>query len=336
MRSAIVGCGSIAGVHAAVLTKSVYTQLTACADIRPERAQAMADACHIAAYGSLDELLDRERPDVLHICTPHHLHVPMALLALSRGVNVLMEKPPAISPESFEALLKEAGKSGLHTGVCFQNRYNPQVQYIRRALQGGQAGRVLGARAFVTWSRDDQYYTGSGWRGQWDTEGGGVLMNQSIHTMDLLVYLLGIPVSVEASMHNRHLPGVIQVVLRHHGVLFGCSGNAGNRLRKRHLPDAWPGCDGYAPGWHIQRTANGEPSCIGQGVLGRKPQALHRRFLRECQGGYAFLPVAKGCSVHHGACLWMLSIRNRWKAGFIVSEEVFWYESGRYELRPQG
>ncbi len=211
MRSAIVGCGSIAGVHAAVLTKSDYTQLTACADIRPERAQAMADACHIAAYGSLDELLDRERPDVLHICTPHHLHVPMALLALSRGVNVLMEKPPAISPESFEALLKEAGKSGLHTGVCFQNRYNPQVQYIRRALQGGQAGRVLGARAFVTWSRDDQYYTGSGWRGQWDTEGGGVLMNQSIHTMDLLVYLLGIPVSVEASMHNRHLPGVIQV-----------------------------------------------------------------------------------------------------------------------------
>ena len=211
MRSAIVGCGSIASVHAAVLSQSDRAHLWACADIRPERAQAMAEKYQARAYQSLSELLDHEPLDVLHICTPHYLHVPMAQEALSRGVHVFMEKPAAMSPGEFARLQLAAGQSGLYTGVCFQNRYNAPVQYVRRELQSGQAGKVLGARSFVTWSRGEKYYTDSGWRGQKATEGGGTLMNQSIHTMDLLVYLLGAPVSVEASMHNRHLAGVIEV-----------------------------------------------------------------------------------------------------------------------------
>jgi predicted dehydrogenase len=211
LRSAIVGCGSIAGVHSAVLSQSEYTRLCACADIIPDRVQVMAEKYHASAYESLEALLDREPLDVLHICTPHYLHVPMAKAALFRGVHVFMEKPAAISADEFAALLTAAEKSGRNIGVCFQNRYNPSVRYVHEAIQSGQAGRVLGARAFVTWARNEEYYTDSGWRGQKAAEGGGALMNQSIHTMDLLVYLLGTPISVESSMHNRHLAGVIDV-----------------------------------------------------------------------------------------------------------------------------
>ena len=211
LKSAIVGCGSIAGVHAKVLAGLEDARLCALADIVPERARAMAEQYGAAAYASLGEMLANEQVDVLHILTPHHLHVPMAIEALSRGIHVFLEKPAAISREQFAILTRAAQESAACVGVCFQNRYNPPVQYAREMLKSGQAGRVLGARAFVTWSRGEKYYTDSGWRGQKATEGGGALINQSIHTMDLLAYLLGRPLSVEASMHNRHLPGVIDV-----------------------------------------------------------------------------------------------------------------------------
>ena len=99
----------------------------------------------------------------------------------------------------------------VRVGVCFQNRYNASVQLLRRLLDSGRPGKLLGARAFVTWKREAPYYTESGWRGSLATEGGGVLINQSIHTMDLLVRFLGRPRQVEASIANHHLKGVIEV-----------------------------------------------------------------------------------------------------------------------------
>ncbi len=211
IRSAIVGCGNIASVHAAVLSGSNDTTLCACADIIVDRARRMAETYQVPAYDNLAQMLASEKPDVLHICTPHYLHVPMAVEAFKQGVHVFMEKPAAMDAADFSKLVSACQKSGLYTGVCFQNRYNPQVQYVKAALESGEAGRILGARAVVTWSRGEKYYTESGWRGQKALEGGGALMNQSIHTMDLLVHLLGRPQSVAASMHNRHLPGIIEV-----------------------------------------------------------------------------------------------------------------------------
>ncbi|MDR3120701.1 MAG: Gfo/Idh/MocA family oxidoreductase, partial [Clostridiales bacterium] len=157
-------------------------------------------------YTDYSEMLEKERPDVVHICTPHYLHVPMTIEAAKRGCAVFMEKPPAISEESFQDLLN--GTRGATVGVCFQNRYNPNVQYVRELLMN----RVpLGARAFVTWSRDGAYYTENDWRGKLATEGGGALMNQTIHTLDLLVYLLGCPIMVDATIANHHLKDVIEV-----------------------------------------------------------------------------------------------------------------------------
>lgn len=209
LKSAIVGCGGIAQVHAEALQNLGFSKLTAFADIRPERAQAMAQKYGGNAYKSLEEMLVKEDFDVLHICTPHYLHVPMALMGLKKGLYVFMEKPPAMTREEFAELKASDGIERL--GICFQNRYNQSVQYLRKLLSDNTYGKPLGARAFVTWFRDSSYYTESGWRGSLATEGGGALINQSIHTLDLLVYLLGTPHQVEASTANHHLKGVIEV-----------------------------------------------------------------------------------------------------------------------------
>ena len=207
--AAIIGCGGIAQVHAAVLTSLPDTEITACADIRPERAKAMAEKTGCRAYSSLGELLEHETPDSVHLCVPHYLHAPMALEAAEKGIAVFSEKPPVISRDQWELLEKAAAKVPL--GICFQNRYNPNVRAAETIIREGTYGKLLGARAFVTWKRESPYYLNSGWRGAWETEGGGVLVNQSVHTLDLLVRLLGKPEKVEAHMANHHLNGVIEV-----------------------------------------------------------------------------------------------------------------------------
>ncbi len=224
MRAAIVGCGGIAQVHARSVSKMASgvpegrpsagmegCSLEGFADIKIERAEAMAGEYGGRAYASLEEMLEDIHPDVLHICTPHYLHVPMAVYALEKGVNVFMEKPPAISTEQWQELSQAAQKASRKLGVCFQNRYNPSILYVKRLLAEGTPGRIKGARGLVTWSRGEAYYTQSGWRGSLATEGGGALINQSIHTLDLLGQFLGTPEWVEASIANHHLKGIIEV-----------------------------------------------------------------------------------------------------------------------------
>ena len=211
MKAVIVGCGNIGAVHAESIRRLEGVSLCAAADIRPERAASYAEKYGCRAYASLEEMLEKERPDVLHICTPHYLHVPMTAYVLQRGIHVFCEKPPVISEEQLDALTRAAAEGPGRAGFCFQNRYNPGVLFIRELLASGRLGKVKGARGIVTWNRGEAYYTQSGWRGRLETEGGGALINQSIHTMDLLGVFLGKPVSVEAQTANHHLPGVIEV-----------------------------------------------------------------------------------------------------------------------------
>ncbi len=211
MKSAIAGCGTIAQLHGRVLTDWIDTSLVGAADIDDGKARAYAETWHTNAYTSLEEMLCQEQPDVLHICTPHYLHVPMAEYALAQGIHVFMEKPPVISREQLYRLQQAVKNSGARLGLCYQNRYNPSIRTALHILSSGKAGKILGARGIVTWHRDSAYYTDSGWRGKLAAEGGGVLINQAVHTMDLLQYLLGRPLAVEASMANHHLKSVIEV-----------------------------------------------------------------------------------------------------------------------------
>ena len=209
-RIAIIGCGNIASVHAESIEHINGCTLVAAADIVPEKAKKFEQKYNIPTYLSMEEVLQHEYVDAVHICTPHVLHVPMITYGLQRGVHVFSEKPPIINREQYEKL--KCIRSDLHLGFCFQNRYNYATKYVSEILRSGKYGKIIGARGFVTWHRTAEYYTESTWRGTWDQEGGGALINQGIHTLDLLNYLIcEKPVNVDAMMGNHHLKGAIEV-----------------------------------------------------------------------------------------------------------------------------
>jgi len=210
MKAAIIGCGNIAQVHASCVNEMKEHEIVAFADIDAEKARTMSLKYGGGAFSSMEKLLEKTQVDILHICTPHYLHAPMAEYALRFGVNVFMEKPPVINEEQ-HAMLREL-RTNKQLGVCFQNRYNQSFCKVREMLLSGKAGKIRGARGIVTWNRQEKYYAESLWRGRLALEGGGALINQSIHTMDLLNVLLGgAPDAVDAAIMNHHLIDKIEV-----------------------------------------------------------------------------------------------------------------------------
>lgn len=212
-RVAIVGCGNIAKVHATVISQIEDISLVAVVDTVKQKAHQLSLAYTNGTaiiYDSLTDMISKEKLDVIHICTPHYLHVPMAVEGLRAGINIFMEKPPAISKEEFDLLVKTCGLSEGNIGFCFQNRYNPTTKALDEIVESGRLGKVIGSRAFVTWRRDREYYSDD-WHGVLEKEGGGVLINQSIHTLDLMLRYLGKPTKIAATMSNHHLPGEINV-----------------------------------------------------------------------------------------------------------------------------
>lgn len=207
LKVGIVGCGSIAQIHADAILKSENASAVAVADIIPSRADDMAKKLDCTAYYNFDDMLENTQLDVLHICTPHHIHFPMIQKAVSLGIAVFTEKPPVINQQQWEQL-KRLNET-VPIGICFQNRYNDSVNYVKDLLS--EAGKINGIRAFVTWARDKDYYLSNDWRGKKETEGGGVLINQAIHTLDLINEFLGKPKHCEATMSNHHLKGIIEV-----------------------------------------------------------------------------------------------------------------------------
>lgn len=211
MNVALIGCGNISKKHFEALDALDSVSLCAVADILPERADAAAKQYGGRAYTDYKEMLAREKPDAVHICTPHDLHVPMALDALRSGCHVFCEKPAAITLDDLHTLQKAQTESGRQVGVCFQNRCNTGAKEAKKLLEKGTYGKLLAIRASVDWCRGEDYYS-DGWHGKKAREGGGVLINQAIHTLDLMQFFAASPaVSVQAHTANDHLKGVIDV-----------------------------------------------------------------------------------------------------------------------------
>ena len=152
-------------------------------------------------------MLRAEHPDIVHICTPHYLHAPMAIEALEKDIHVLCEKPLCISYEQLEALRAAEKSSAATLGVCHQNRWKPSMKELKKLASGG----IKGAFGSVVWNRDADYYRSGDWRGSWEQEGGGVMINQALHTLDLLQWICGMPTHVTAQIGNWHLKDVIEV-----------------------------------------------------------------------------------------------------------------------------
>jgi predicted dehydrogenase len=189
---AIVGTGSIAGLHVEAL-RSFGDQVcvSAAADVDQARAQAFCDRHEIPArYGSLAELLASGRPDLVHLCTPPGEHAGQALACLQAGCSVLVEKPPALSLAGLDSAAAAQGERGPWLAVVFQHRFGSGARRLRQMISDGVLGRPLLAMCNTTWFRDQAYFD-EPWRGQWLTEGGGPTMGHGIHQIDLLGYLLG-------------------------------------------------------------------------------------------------------------------------------------------------
>ncbi len=203
MRIALVGCGSICDVHIkAILTNGA--ELVALCDPNLNRAKEKKEKYELTdtvLYSDYSTMLADIRPDVVHICTPHYLHAPMCVGALEQNIHVLCEKPLCISEEQMQDLRTAMKHSKAQLGVCHQNRYEPNMQHLKRIAKNGVRGGV----GIVAWQRDAAYYNSAEWRGTWSEEGGGVMINQALHTLDLLQWICGMPDRVVAHISTDHL-----------------------------------------------------------------------------------------------------------------------------------
>jgi predicted dehydrogenase len=189
--AALIGCGDISQTHFEAIAANPKIDLVAVCDTDAGRLSAAVAALDVVGFADHRHLVDEIRPDVVHICTPHHQHVPIALDCLERGIGVIVEKPLAQNLAQGQRLVDAAKHSAAKVAVCFQNRYNATAQAMHQLLTSGELGAVLGASATVMWHRSTEYYRARPWRGQWETSGGGVLMTQAIHTLDLVQWLVG-------------------------------------------------------------------------------------------------------------------------------------------------
>ena len=189
MKTAVIGCGNISRCHFRTIEK-LGAEIVGVCDIKPDRAEKAAQEHGGKVFTDYIKMLDETKPDIVHICTPHYLHGEMSAEAIKRGINVLCEKPCAMNEEGLSLIENVLKGSKAQFGVCFQNRYNESVGIIKKALESGEYGDIVCVRASVQWRRELKYYSDD-WHGTKDKEGGGVLINQSIHTLDLMRYLLG-------------------------------------------------------------------------------------------------------------------------------------------------
>ncbi|MUV37255.1 Phthalate 4,5-cis-dihydrodiol dehydrogenase [Lentibacillus sp. JNUCC-1] len=200
----IIGCGRIFPMHALPVEVREDLELVAVCDIKEERAQTAATKHNCASYTDYMTMFEEEDMDAIHICLPHHLHAPVAIEAAKRKIHVLTEKPMAITMEDAENMVAAADENNISLGVIFQNRYNQSSQLIKNMLENGTLGAVKSSKLSLTWDRSDDYYRESDWKGTWDKEGGGVIIDQAIHTMDIVRWLIDDEIDyVDAVIANR-------------------------------------------------------------------------------------------------------------------------------------
>ncbi len=202
----IVGYGAIGPIHAAALSETENAKLYAVCDVSEEKTKIAQEKYDVTAYTSFEEMLTDKNIDSIHICTPHYLHFDMMKKALECGKSIVCEKPVTMTEAEYDELLSLPGAEKIC--VVLQNRLNPCIKRFKEIAQDGSLGKVKAAKAFLTWFRNADYYAQDDWHGRWATEGGGVLINQAIHTLDLFSYIIGDVNSVRAQITNFSLPEI--------------------------------------------------------------------------------------------------------------------------------
>lgn len=190
-RVAVIGCGAVSKNHGKALAKSEQASIAYAVDCNRERAELFAKTYGGEVLTDYTMLFGKDDVDVVHIVTPHNTHTEIAIQCMQQGLDVFCEKPLAITPYDAKRMISVSAQTGKRLGVCFQNRLNPSTIQAKNLIDSGSYGRIVSAMVLVAWDRGGSYYSDSEWRGTYEKEGGGSLINQSIHTLDLLDYLCG-------------------------------------------------------------------------------------------------------------------------------------------------
>jgi predicted dehydrogenase len=191
LRTGIIGCGKVTYLHSAALANLEESDFRAVYSRTQEKADSYADKYNVKGYSDLDQMIAAEKLEMVTVCTPHPFHAGPAIQAAKLGVNILVEKPLASSLEDCDAMLEAARLAGVKLGTVCQRRFCAPCQRIRKAIDDAKIDKpILGTVYMLGW-RDRKYYESDAWRGTWNGEGGGVLVNQAPHQIDLLQWYMG-------------------------------------------------------------------------------------------------------------------------------------------------
>jgi UDP-N-acetyl-2-amino-2-deoxyglucuronate dehydrogenase len=205
-RTAIVGVGVVGEWHLRIAANLPELQLVALCDTDQVRARAALEKnklTNIPIHSDLSQMLKTEKLDVVQICTPSGDHMNPAITAMNAGVNVICEKPLEIQLDRIDRMIGTSQKSKARLAGIFQNRWNAANRAIQQAAKEGRFGRIAWAGSFTPWFRSDDYYRQGGWRGTWRLDGGGAIMNQSVHAVDLIQWIVGPVKQVSAYASSR-------------------------------------------------------------------------------------------------------------------------------------
>ncbi|MDR7129030.1 putative dehydrogenase [Algoriphagus sp. 4150] len=206
LKIGIVGTGAITGKHADAIAEIKNAKLVALCSSSSERAKAAQEKFGIDTYSDLSAFLTHPELDVVCICTASGHHMEAGLLAAQAGKHLLIEKPIEINLGRADQLIEACEKNGVKLGVIFQNRFSADYMKLKAAVQAGKFGKLLMGNAHVNWYRAPEYYSNSPWKGTLEGDGGGAFMNQGIHTIDLLLDVMGDVKSVFAKVKTAVHP----------------------------------------------------------------------------------------------------------------------------------
>lgn len=197
-RFGIIGAGFIGGMHADAVDTLENATVTAVLDNVPERAKAFGEKVGVPAFHDPEKFFSRDDVDVVTIATPSGLHGDLAIQAARHGKHCIVEKPVEITLPKIDAMIDAHEKAGTTLGGIFNGRFVEPAHIFKKNVEAGRFGKLTFGIAYCPWWRTQDYYDGGGWRGTWDLDGGGAYMNQGIHTVDLLQWLMGPVKSVTA------------------------------------------------------------------------------------------------------------------------------------------
>jgi predicted dehydrogenase len=215
---AIVGCGNIVENHIRGVLGTPEAELVCVVDVVEAKAKAVGEKYNVKYYTDVKEMLKDRAVDIVTIALPSGLHMDVAIAAMEAGKHAISEKPIEINLEKIDKMITVSKKTGMHMCGIFQSRFYDSSLEIKKAVEEGKLGRVVLGGAYNKWYRAPEYYKSSGWRATWEMDGGGALMNQAIHAIDLLQFFMGEVESVsaycETLLHEIQVEDTAVAILR--------------------------------------------------------------------------------------------------------------------------